>query len=115
MSYLAIAIIFLASIAVTVQRGPAAAFAYVFLPVLLLFSSIPPLSIPILPDMTSIHAVTYGVLFGMMIVGKLPAFRPHPIDWIVLAISVLSTATGYVNGNLWTIVSSVGSETLHTL
>lgn len=115
MSFLAIAIILFASIAVTVQRGPAATFAYVFLPVALLLSSVPAVSLPILPDMSSMHAVTYGVLLGMLIVGKLPAFRIHPIDWLVVLLSITTIITGYVNGNLWTIVSSCGSETLHWL
>jgi hypothetical protein len=113
MSYLAIGLILLASIFVTVQRGPAGTFVFVFLPVVLMFSSIPSLAIPILPDMTSMHAVTYGVLLGMMIVGKLPSFRPHPVDGLILLLSIAATATSYANGNLWTIVSSVGAETLH--
>jgi hypothetical protein len=115
MHYIVIAIIFFWSLYQTIRRGPAGAFVYAFLPVLLCLSIIKPISVTGLPDIFSPLAVSYGVLVGMLVSGRFPAFKPHLIDWIVLACSLTVILTGYYNGVFWTLVAITGTETLRWL
>ena len=115
MSFLAIGTFFVLALLVTLQRGPAATFAYVFLPVILLLAIVKPIFLYVLPDVSSMHAVTYGTLLGMLCAGRMPSLKLHPVDGLVLLVSVSTMATSLANGSFWTLVSSIGSETLHWL
>lgn len=112
MNYLLIGIFFAAGLFQTIRKGPGSAFAYVYLPVLLLLSTVRPVSIEPLPDITSPIAVSYGVLLGMLLSGRIVFFKLHLIDFLVVGCSLTVVMTGYVNGEFWTIISATGNETL---
>lgn len=112
MNYLLIGSFFVAAMIQTIRKGPGSVFALVYLPVLLLVSTVRPLTIEPLPDITSPIAVSYGVLLGMLISGKIPFFKLHFIDLLAVLCSVTIVITGYVNGEFWTLVSATGNETL---
>ena len=115
MNFVVITIIFAWGLYQTLKRGPAGAFVYAYMPVLLLLSIIRPITLPMLPDIFSPIAVTDGVLLGMLIKGNIPGFKIHPIDWMVLLASLLIVISGYVNGELWTIPAATGTEVLRWL
>ena len=62
------------SIYQTMRRGPGGTFVYVFVPVLLLLGVVRPITLPVLPDMTSMMAVSYGTVFGMLAAASLVFF-----------------------------------------
>lgn len=115
MNYLLIGIFFLAALIQTIRRGPGYVFAYVYLPVELLLSTVAPAKVEPLPDITGPVAVSYGLIMGMFISGRFAFFKPHFIDLLVVLCSVSIIITGYVNGEFWTIVSATGNETLRWL
>lgn len=112
MEYLLIGFFFAAALIQTIRKGPGSTFACVYLPVLLLLSTVKPVSIQPLPDISSPIAVSYGVVLGMILSGRIVFFRPHLIDFLVVGCSMSVVLTGYVNGEFWTIVSATGNETL---
>jgi hypothetical protein len=115
MNYLLIGIFFIAALVQTIRRGPGYVFAYVYLPVQLLLSTVAPAQVQPLPDITGPVAVSYGLVIGMLISGRFMFFKPHFIDLLVVLCSVSIIITGYVNGEFWTIVSATGNETLRWL
>ena len=115
MHYLVDAIILVVSFLVTVRYGPGRTFVWVFVPVLLLLGAVRPVELPKLPDINSTMAVSYGVLMGMIVVGRVPAIRLHLIDFLVLAISISTILSAVFNGVFWTLVSAIGSEALRWL
>lgn len=112
MNVLIILVIFLVSTYQTIRRGPGGTFVYVFIPVLLLLGVVRPVSLPVVPDVTSLMAVSYGTLLGMLIGGKFPGFRPHFVDLLVVLLSVSTVISAVVNGEFWTLVSAAGNEIL---
>jgi hypothetical protein len=112
MNYLLIGIFFIAALIQTIRKGPGYVFAYVYLPVQLLLSTVKPAQITTLPDITSPVAVSYGLLIGMLISGRLAFFKAHLIDYLVVLCSISIVVTGYVNGEFWTIISATGNEAL---
>lgn len=115
MSYLIIGILFVFAVLQTIRKGPGSTFAYLYLPVLFLVSTVRPVSIEPLPDITSPIAVSYGTLLGMALSGRFVFFKLHLIDYLVVLCSVTIAITGYVNGEFWTLVSATGNETLRWL
>ena len=115
MHFVIILSIFFISIYQTMRRGPGGTFAYVFVPVLLLLGVVKPISLTLLPDMTSIMAVSYGTVLGMIFAGRMPGIRPHPVDAIIVILSLTIVITGVVNGEFWTLVSATGNESLKWL
>lgn len=117
MNYALIGIFFAAALIQTIRKGPGSVFAYVYLPVLLLMSTVRPIAIDALPipDITSPVAVSYGLVIGMLVSGRLVFFRPHLVDYLVVLCSVSIAVTGYLNAEFWTLVSALGSETLRWL
>jgi hypothetical protein len=112
MHYAIITAIFVLSAYWTIRRGPGGTFAFIFIPVLLLLGVVRPVVLPTLPDVTSIMAVSYGTVVGMIIGGRFPRIRPHLVDAIVVLMSFFVVITGILNGEFWTLVSATGNETL---
>ena len=111
MSTLAIGIIFLAALLVTVSGGVRLTFAYVYLPVMLLFAHVPQFNIPLLPDVGSEGAVGYGVLLGLLLRGgeKLD-LQFHWLDAVVVLLSILIIITSTTTEFLWTGINSFGTQ-----
>src|SRR5689334_16769855 len=108
MNYLVIPLLIVVASGVTIYRGAPTAFAWLYLPVLLLFSLVPPLAIPNVPDITSPFAVIYGILFGALIRwggGPLPRFRLTMIDAVVVLIACSMITTAVLTEHLYTGVS----------
>jgi hypothetical protein len=116
MSQIAIIAILLASFVMTLSRGITTTFALLYIPVLLLFSSIQPLPLPGLPDMRSTYAVVYGILLAVVLRGGQPlSLRWSVIDTLVVLCSILTVITSATTEVLWTGVSSSGEQFLNFL
>lgn len=115
MNYLLIGIFFLAALVQTIRKGPGYVFAFVYLPVELLLSTVVPAKVEPLPDISGPAAVSYGVLLGIIVSGRFNFFKPHLLDLLVLLCSVSIVITGYANGEFWTVVSGIGNESLRWL
>ena len=100
---------------VTLRRGPGATFSYVLLPVTLLLFTVTALEIQKLPDVTTVAAVSYGTLAGLIVRGWKPPFRLSLIDLLVVTLAALRVVSGTVNGQLWTGVSLIGQQVLMVL
>lgn len=107
--------ILISAIYTTVRRGPGAALVWVLLPCVMLLHEVKPLKISILPDFDAISAVSYGVLAGLLLVGRLPRLPWHVFDFFAIAIVVSLSMTSISQGSLWTVVSTIGNETLQWL
>jgi hypothetical protein len=113
MSFLFIGIVFLAAIFITLQRGAAITFALLYLPILLLFSSVRRIGLPGLPDMSSTYAIVYGIMCALVLKGG----EPFPIKWnivdtlMVLMVSVMVMGA-IANDKLWTGVNTAGEQFL---
>lgn len=110
MNLVVLSIFFVASLFLTLRRGPGAAFTYVLLPGWLLLSQIKPINISPFPDFDTASVVSYGVLLAIGITGRFPTFKFHPIDGVIVALTVSLLLTAYSTGNSWTIVASFGTE-----
>jgi hypothetical protein len=113
MSFLFIGILFLAAIFLTLQRGAAITFALLYLPILLLFSSVRRIGLPGLPDMSSTYAIIYGIFCALVLKGG----EPFPIKWnivdtlMVLMVGVIVIGA-IANDKLWTGVNAAGEQFL---
>lgn len=111
MSTLVIGILFILAITITLSRNAAITFAVLYLPILLLLSSVRRIGLPGLPDMSSTYAIIYGILTALVIKGG----EPIPIRWnlldtfmtLMVAVTVIS---GIVTDKLWTGVNLAGEQ-----
>jgi hypothetical protein len=110
MNLVVLSIFFVASLLLTLRKGPGAAFTYVFLPAWLLLSQIRPIPISPLPDFDTPSMICYGVLLAIGLTGRLPPFKFHPIDGVVVLLTASLLVTSYSTGNAWTIVAAFGVE-----
>ena len=116
MAALLIAAIFSASVLVTLSRGLAGAFVYVYLPVLLLLAMIPPFDLPYLPDVHPAVAVSYGAILGWAIKGgETLHLRWHPIDLLLVGLIACKIVTSLTTEQVWTGVNTFGTEVFGTL
>jgi hypothetical protein len=113
MTYAVVVLAFLAGLLVTGQRGLAAGFAWVYVPVLLFLSGTAPIDLPSWPDVGPVHAVLYGILFGsMMNGGRLPTFRWAPVDTLIIGVAACYVISGMFTEELYTGVSLIGEKAL---
>ncbi len=105
-------LIFMASFLTTLSRGLGGAFNRVLMPVALILWGVKSFELPFLPDMSALTTVSYAAYLGMFIGGRFPQIRWHPIDTLTCISSLLISFTAASTGNLWTIVSTVGTEAL---
>jgi hypothetical protein len=85
---------FLAALLTTFFRGAGSAFAFLYLPALLLLSEAHAVELPGVPDAKPPDACIYGILAGGLLGGRWPRLRPCPIDLIIVVLLfeyVLST------------------------
>lgn len=84
---------FVAAAVVTVRRGAGIAFAYVYLPAVLFFSTTKVLRLTGIPDATAPTAAVYGILMAGAFI-RWPPFRPAVCDAIFLLLlgSYVTTA-----------------------
>ena len=102
--------IFIAAFATTFWAGVPGAFAYVMLPALLLVYTVAPVEIEKLPDLTTLAAVGYGVVAGLIARGEMPRLRWTLIDTLVVTLSALSVINAVYSEVLWTGVNRSGTE-----
>lgn len=107
--------ILISAIYTTVRRGPGAALVWVMLPCLLLLYELIPIGMNVLPDFDAISSVSYGVLIAMLLTGKIPRLPWHVFDFFVIAVVISLGMTSISKGNFWTIISTLGNETLQWL
>lgn len=115
MGLIIVVVLLLTSASVAMRRGPGAALAYVFLPVLLLLSKTAFVTLEPLPDLNSLSATTLGTLIGTLLGGHWPRLRFHWLDGLVIACSVSLALTAYLNGTTWTLIAGTGNDTLRYL
>jgi hypothetical protein len=111
MSFLFIAFVFIAAVLITLNRGAAITFALLYLPVLLLFSSVRRIGLPGLPDMSSTYAIIYGILAALVLKGG----EPMPIKWNIVDTLMITMVGVMVIGaiqtdKLWTGVNTGGEQ-----
>lgn len=105
----------IASARVAMTRGPGAALAYIYLPVLLLFGITPSVAIEPLPDMTSLSATALGTIIGTMLGGHWPRIRFHWFDGLMIVCSISFGLTAYLSGTTWTLITFSGNDVLRYL
>ncbi|HTL30940.1 MAG TPA: O-antigen ligase family protein [Tepidisphaeraceae bacterium] len=111
MSTLFIGILFISAIVITLQRGAAITFAILYLPILLLLSSVRRIGLPGLPDMSSTYGIIYGILTALVIKGG----EPMPIRWnladtLMIAMVGATVISGIATDKLWTGVNIAGEQ-----
>lgn len=112
-SVLLLGLLFTASAYLTVTQASTRAFVWVFLPSTLLLLLIPPLNVPLLPDIDQGAACMYGVLVGLLIKGgERWGLRWTVIDTLMIALAATQVVTAVSTEKLWTGVSATGSLTL---
>ncbi len=115
MNAVVIAACFAAALATAMFRGVGAAFAWVYLPALVLLSSATPVVLPGLPDASPDTASVYGILLGSLLAGRWPRLRPTPIDLIFVLLLVTYIASAVKTEYLYTGVNIFGSLFLQLL
>ncbi len=108
-------LIFLAALVATLTRGPAVAFAVVYLPTLLLFNLVVPFSLSGLTDATADVAAVYGILLGLLPhLGERLPFKLILLDWVLIAMGASQIVTSITTAVFYTGVST-GSSVLVTM
>ena len=107
-----ILLICVAAFGVTMYRGLGATFAYVLLPTLLVFFNIRALEVNKLPDVTPLAAVSYGTLAALFFRGYQRNFAYNGLDVLVMALTAQKVLSALVVEQVWTGVSTFGSEML---
>ncbi|HQY89748.1 MAG TPA: hypothetical protein PK402_13935, partial [Tepidisphaeraceae bacterium] len=107
--------ILISAIYTTVRRGPGAALVWVLFPCLMLLHEVIPMAIQPFPDFDAISSVSYGVIIGLLVTGRLPRLPWHVFDFFVIAVVVSLEMTSISKGNFWTVISTLGNESLQML
>ncbi|HMO26366.1 MAG TPA: hypothetical protein PKB10_08850 [Tepidisphaeraceae bacterium] len=97
--------ILLSAIVVTYVYGSARAFAWVYLPTIILISTVPRYALPIsqIPPLTQVTSCMYGILIGIVLRGgEQFAFRWNAIDWLIVALALSRVVTTAITERLWT-------------
>jgi len=109
MSYIVVLLIFSSATYFMWTRGISFAFAWVYLPVLVLLSATKAISLPLLPDMTSQFAVGYGVLAGLALKGgERLTIRWNLLDTIMTALWLLNAISAGVTEGSELLRNSLG-------
>ena len=84
MAAVILSVVLLAALAVAASRGPRAAFAWVYLPAMILIPVEVSANLPVFPNLTGRRAAVIGLLIGAALGGRgsllVPSWRPF--DWL---------------------------------
>lgn len=97
--------ILVSAMIITYVYGSARAFAWVYLPTLILISTVPRYALPMsqIPALTQVTSCMYGILIGIMLRGgERFEFRWNAIDWLIVALALSRVLTTAINERLWT-------------
>lgn len=112
MNYAVVAVLIVLGCGLTLYRGTAMAFAWLYLPIVLLLSAVPPWKVPGVLHMTATNGVIYGILLGLVLKGGEPVqIRWNIVDALVLLLAGSSIITAMHTAELWTGVDA-GFEVL---
>jgi hypothetical protein len=109
MNLVAIGFCFLVALLLTVSRGAGAGFVYVYLPALLLLSTVDGFPIQGLPDPTPPTAAVYGILVGAILRGQPARLRLVSVDYLFVLLVLTYVASAISTEFVYTGVSIFGS------
>jgi hypothetical protein len=103
---------FLAAVLTTFLRGAGSAFAFLYLPALLLLSEAKAVELPGLPDAQPPQACIYGILVGGLLGGRWPRLRPCAVDYIIVLLLLEYILSTLLTESPYAAVSVFGSMCL---
>lgn len=103
---------FLAAVLTTFLRGAGSAFAFLYLPALLLLSQATAVELPGLPDARPAQACIYGILAGGLLGGRWPRLRPCAVDYIIVLLLIEYIVSTLLTETPWAAVNVFGSMCL---
>ena len=109
MNVVATVFCFLVALALTLARGAGPAFAYAYLPVLLLFGGVSGFPIIGLPDPTPPTAAVYGILAGAVLGGRVARLRLVLVDYMFVLLLLAYIVSAITTEHVYTGVSIFGS------
>jgi hypothetical protein len=113
MNVVLIAICFLLAAQITFSRGAGPAFAFVYLPSVLLFSEVRKLSLPGFTDASPVGATIYGILLAGILAQRRLRLRVTVVDCVVVLLLCAYATSAVMNAHPWRAVSIVGSMALN--
>jgi hypothetical protein len=96
----------------TLTRSVAMVFTYLMLPAVLLLFTVRSIEVQKLPDVTTLGAISYGILFGLAARGIRKTFVLGTVDYLLLLLLAWRIVASVATGNAWTGVSTLGSDML---